>query len=417
MRTFPFPESFWDSQKERMFEIHVEDRKVETGMVPVSWCVSRELLRRLAELKIRDPHVLLVTAPTGGRYHPSNETRKLVPLTDGMAYVEFRADGPNQVFAVLVFWFSGINRVHDYFFARENGSWKTSVLTTDGRAFASRMNKEYVPGNTSSGWGIVELPSGQWPDESHDETEGWRGVTSSLEVIGTAGVFAKPPPAWETAWVNHWFRQAPIDECDYRKRRLWAYSVQPPVMLLNWLFRLVVTVVALLAGFRQVNWQPVFRLLSTNAEDALGSYTNGNYFWPKSWGNSMVGLLARCALPFFTPLSLLAIGALSALLAGETPFATIFLKFLLGFALGFPAIVGIALAIVLAFAGIGMLTQKAAERKAEHVDYLEPETIDYLSCDAQGGTRRTIGNVPWRRRSVRLIFEATKAQVCRPFAR
>lgn len=399
-----------------MLEIHVQDRNVDTGMVPVSWCVSRELLRRLAELKIRDPHVLLVTAPSGDRYHPSKETRKLVPLTDGMAYVEFRTDGPNQVFAMPMFWFGGINGVHDYLFARENGSWKTSVLTTDGRAFASRMHKEYVPGNTTSGWGIVELPPERWPD-ARDETDGWRAATSSLEVVVPAGVFAKPPPAWETAWVNHWFRHAPIDECDYRKRRLWAYSVQPPVMLLNWLFRLMVTTVAALAGFKQINWQPVLRLLSTNAEDVFGSYANGNYFWPRSWGNNVVGLLARCALPFFTPLSLLAISGFSALLAGETAFTTMFLKILFGFVLGFPAIVGIAFAIILALGGIGVLTKQAAERKAEHVDYLEAETVDYLSCDAQGGTRRTIGNVPWRRRSVRLIFEATKAQVCRPFAR
>lgn len=400
-----------------MFEIHVENPNVDTGMVPVSWCVSPGLLRRLAELKIRDPHVLLVTAPSGGRYHPSKETRKLVPLTDGMAYVEFRADGPNQVFATLMFWFNGINGVHDYLFARENGSWKTSVLTTDGRAFASRMSKEYVPGNTTSGWGIVELPLEQWPAKSHDETEGWRNAASSLEVIVPAGVFAKPPPAWEAAWVNHWFRHAPIDECDYRKRRLWAYSVQPPVMLLNWLLRLTLTIVAILGGFKRVSWGPVLRPLSTSIDLALENFLNGNHFWPSGWGRHPIGFMARTGLPFLSPLSLLAIGALSALLAGETPFATIFLKTLLGVVLGFPAIVGIAFAIILALGGIGALTKKAVERKAEHSDYLEPETVDFLSCDAAGGTRRTIGNVPWRRRSVRLIFQAAKAQVCRPFAR
>ncbi|MEK7515981.1 MAG: hypothetical protein AAB562_00105 [Patescibacteria group bacterium] len=53
----------------------------------------------------------------------------------------------------------------------------------------------------------------------------------------------------------------------------------------------------------------------------------------------------------------------------------------------------------------------------EPIDYLETETVDFLACDGVGGTRRTSDHVPWRRRSVRLIFQATKAAVCRPFAR
>ncbi len=398
-----------------MFEIHVEDRTVQTGMVPVSWCVSRALLARLAELGIKDPHVLLVAAPAGDRYHPGKETRKLVPLTDGMGYVEFRTDGPNRVFAVIMFWWGGIRGVDDYLFAREGGVWKTNLLTTDGSALSDRLHKAYYHGDSACGWGITELPEADIP--SNDATKGWRAASSTLDVIVPAGVFAKPPPAWETAWVNHWFRNAPIDECDYRKRRLWAYSVQPPVMLVNWLIRLAVTLFALLAGFKQVNWQPVFHLLSTGFEQVVASFENGNYFWPRSWGKNPVGFLARCSLPLFSPLSLLAIAGIASL-AEKSPFATVFAKTLIGLALGIPAIVAVAFGIATAIALAGHAAGRYSERKAgRHADYLDPETVDFLACDAQGGTRRTIGNVPWRRRSVRLIFQATKAQVCRPFAR
>lgn len=399
-----------------MFEIHVEDPNVDSGMVPVSWCVSRALLARLAELGIKDPHVLLVAAPAGDRYHPSKETRKLVPLTDGMAYVDFRTDGPNRVFAVLMFWWGGIRGVDDYLFAREGGAWKTTLLTTDGSALSERLHKVYQHGVSTCGWGITELPEADTP--SNDATDGWRAASSILDVIVPAGVFAKPPPAWETTWVNHWFRNAPIDQCDYRKRRLWAYSVQPPVMLANWLLRVVVTLVALLAGFKQVNWRPVFHLLSTGFEQVVESFENGNYFWPKSWGKNPVGFLARCALPLFSPLSLLAIAGIASLLAGESSPATVFAKILLGAVLGIPVIVAVVFALAMAFSLAGRAFGRYAERKIERpAEYLDPETVDFLACDAQGGTRRTIGNVPWRRRSVRLIFEASKAEICRPFAR
>jgi hypothetical protein len=94
-----------------------------------------------------------------------------------------------------------------------------------------------------------------------------------------------------------------------------------------------------------------------------------------------------------------------------------FLHILFGLALVVPASL---LGLALTFMGLGVTYLRFVKRPVkddEVVDYLEPETVEFLACDAAGGTRRTIANVPWRRRSVRLIFQATKAQVCRPFAR
>lgn len=119
-----------------------------------------------------------------------------------MAYVDFHADGPNRVFAMIMSWWGGIEGVHDYVFRRENGSWCTHLLRYDGSALSDAFHEQYRDKDKHAGWGIIE------------GDDGWRAVSTSLEVIVPKGVFAKPPPAWEAAWVNHWFRHAPLDECD-----------------------------------------------------------------------------------------------------------------------------------------------------------------------------------------------------------
>lgn len=40
--------------------------------------------------------------------------------------------------------------------------------------------------------------------------------------------------AW--AWVNRWFKYAPVDQCEYRKRKWLAFTLQPPLFLLGHLF-------------------------------------------------------------------------------------------------------------------------------------------------------------------------------------
>lgn len=397
-------------------------------MIPVSWCVDRTTLELLSSLGITDPYVLLITAPQGAHYSVRKETRQLVPLKDGMAYVNFRTDGPNRIHAMLMFWWSGINGVHEFVLGQEGGHWNTSLLTHDGLSLAEHLNTCYQHGNRKCGWGIVKLPKTSSPEKEAEEgweedevPEWYQAISANLDVIVPKGVFAKPPPAWEAAWVNHWFRYAPVDQCDYRKRRLWAYSIQPPCMLINWLLRLTITLLATLAGFKRVSWKPIRHLLSMSIDDVLANFLNGNYFWPRSWSRNLFGLVARIGLPVFSPLSLLVIALISwALEDGFTDrFLATFLLISGGIAIGVPLVIGVFVLVCLGIVGIYNKLKDGSPEKVplQRADYLEPDTVDFLSCDTAGSTTRTLAQIPWRRRSVRLILQAAKAEVCRPFAR
>ncbi|MBI5793753.1 hypothetical protein HZA87_01530 [Candidatus Uhrbacteria bacterium] len=408
------------SKEISLFKIHIQNPNTESGTVWVSWCVDRPLLELLAKRGVNDPHVLLITAPQGDRYHASKQTRRLVPLKDGMGYVDFRTDGPHRVFAMLVFWWwADIKDTHELFFSQDPfGFWRTNLLTADGSALTFLLNKKYTSGDRNACWGISELPKEQWPDPNDDLTDGWRAVTASLDVDVPAEVFAKPPPAWEAAWVNHWFRNPPIDQCEYRQRRLWAYSIQPPVMLLNWLIRLAITLFALLAGFKQVTWKPILHLLSTSSPDVFESFRNGNYFWPKIWSESRMRFVARAGLPVLTPLSLITISWISYRCAAgfSDSFFLTFIMILASVGIGLQFLALVAVGIKTAAIGMFLSWHYHNMMRPVTIDYLEPETVMFLSCDRLEGASRTLSSIPWRR-SVRLLYQATKAAVCRPFAR
>ena len=102
-------------------------------------------------------------------------------------------------------------------------------------------------------------------------------------------------------------------------------------------------------------------------------------------------------------------------------FLSTFAAILLAIGLGVPILMSLLLLLVIGSDGVMELTDRfrnsSQAAAAPAIKYLESDTVQFLACDRVGGIPRTLARVPWRRRSVRLIFAATKAAVCRPFAR
>ncbi len=287
------------------------------------------------------------------------------------------------------------------------------MLTQDGGDFLEVFNGEQIKGVCAPRWGVTLFPETEL--KYSELYNGWRCVKASLDVHVPAGCFAKPAPRWEQAWVNHWFRHAPLDECEYRKRRLWAYSIQPPVMFVNWLIRIGMTLLVVLTGFKIRNLQPIHSILSTNMGDVLDSIKNGNYFWPKSWGEHPIGYFARIGLPVFTPLSLSLIAIICSVV--DAAFLPTFAVAILALYISTPLAAGLAAAGL--FGTAHMLDWKEKRKSNVPVirDYLQPNMVEYLSCETLAGQPRRFKNVPLKHRTVRLWYEDTKAKVCRPFAR
>ncbi len=52
-------------------------------------------------------------------------------------------------------------------------------------------------------------------------------------------------------WVNGWYsKKTPIDDCDYRKRKIWAFTIKPPLFLIAWIiFSILGTLYTMLGYF------------------------------------------------------------------------------------------------------------------------------------------------------------------------
>lgn len=363
-----------------MFEIHVSDTEVQGGTVAVSWCVDKALLDEMAAKGVRDPHVLLVAAPLEGHRHAARESRKVVPLRDLMTYLDFRASGRCRLFGfVLDGHIRKLRSVHE---AREKRGYESWVV-------------DYHHG------------------ENHDETvprEEWVArhapvAQASVDVAVPKECFAKEPSAWEKRWVNLAFSSPPIDQCDFRRRRLFAYTIQAVWFVVLMAIRSVAALVLALAGMRKIGWSALTSPLSVRTEE-MWNDTDGTVFVTRKT-ESWVRYLGLAFMPYVAvPAALVAYyytpyGAFGSIAAG------------LGLAVG-----GLA-ALIVAFLAIGAVVSKIAYRY-EHPDqpppewYLAEEEMRHLVCN---GVRRTsVGDLPKGRRTIRLRFQDLKAKVCRPFS-
>src|SRR6185295_9161179 len=199
-----------------MIEIFISDTDATSGSVPITWCVSPETLKLLAEQEVRDPQIVICVAPAGEKYAREKEVRKVVALKDLMTYIEFRSSGKNNIWAVVSF--RDPKSAKNLYLSKKDGAYDSSMLSYDGTDY--------------SGW--LKKTDSQYRDEeaiAQAELEKTHMLSTPVTVNVPVECFAKEPSAWEKTWVNHFFRAKSVDQCDFRRRRLFAYLVQPLVLL------------------------------------------------------------------------------------------------------------------------------------------------------------------------------------------
>jgi hypothetical protein len=367
-----------------MFKLFVTSTNVDSGTIPVSWCVSKETLDRLAAFYIREPQVVLCVSPKpreGHWHYTSREYRKVVPLKDLMAYVEFRYPGENRIYGFISFESEG--RTRDRFLSKSHREYFTDILNSAG--------------NNWTNWhGAIE-------EDSRDVT--------SVDV--PAGCFAPEPPAWEQAWVNHYFFQKCIDQCQYRRRRMFAYTLQPILMFFNLLFRMLILVGGLLLGTRGAtrNWAQVFMPLTYDYKELFnGIFSGGTVFirpaktdGPKEVGPFAWWVYKQCWLVPFMPLVLIPLLiVLGTYGMGST-------------ACYFALVIGVAVGLLACVTVVKKISDKlVASAAGKKLWYTEDEEIFNLVCDGTDKPTK-VSRLPRKHRTIKLRLSELKAKVCRPF--
>lgn len=393
----------------------IDDTKNGQPTLPIRWCLTEAERERLVAEGVRTPYVLLVAVRLQEDMYTAPQVRRLVPLDQVMAYLPLQHSGKHTVYAQIV-WDSynlmprelrtGRVSIQNYFLAKETSS-------TYHRELFAR--------------GFDNLP---------EHYDGFEALPSTSFVVDVdSSFFAPAPPAWEQRWVNWWFETPPRDQCQYRQRRLIAYSIQPIVMTL-WFVILVTTRALLVAGrflygMRINNWKAVLHPWNMSTSDIWGrNFDSGGSIFLTKKDDSRRSALFLMFMP------LLWLFALSFTLVyqhlmqrtgqGQFVGATI------------ATVVGVTLGLSLIRFGDwfdNYKTRRAAAREGRDIqavvdqeaqkqarlqalrDQLEAR-YRLVSCPGSDvSVRADYQDLPPAQRTAYLRFQDFKAKVCRPFAR
>jgi hypothetical protein len=393
-------------------KLFVSDRKVQDAVIPIRWCLSKKELKRLEECGAKNPHLLLITV-----YKNREIDRYLIPLSQMLAYVQFRRPGKNRIFATVV-WerYGKVDKLKKSFLARgSRGFYMQGVLDYEGNFF----------------------PSFDCP-RLEQEVE--------MNVMVPNELFAKEPPAWEKWWVNLWFETKPRDQCQFRRRRMLAYSVQPLAILLFviaiTIFRALAAGALLLFGKRGVDFDAVMHPFKYGSVDVWCDVKTSVFL------ENVKGESRPWSLVLFMPVFFL--GFLAALIGVRFIFPSLVSGFTL-YWWHYPLValmiwMGIIVAIHLLFAFFLILCSlfrltprkfkdsikkfwegrieairesaekkelKAKEKRRRKQEEQRIELQELLVCN--GDFTPELSALPKNKQTIYLRFQNLKAKVCKPF--
>lgn len=332
-------------------KIKLLETEVASASIPIIWCVNKKWLNKNGT----NWYILFATTPL--KNGEKAEWRGKYKLTDLVGYVRFLRPGKNRIFAIIAYRKS--KSFSENWEIKNNGRWDYNVI---------RESPE----------GPIVLDD--WLEHVY------------LDVDLPEEVFANEPTKWEKKWVNFFFSTKAVDQCDFRKRRLLAYTIQPLLVMLMFVFRWIAFLGFLSVGARRLNARPLIRL--NECTEDIWTESSKPWIIEKTKG-SQYAPMGICIA--FAP-GVIILSVILCLLMG-IPTITSVLVPLIGM-LGFIIMMGI----------VGCACTKYNSKN------YEPSTkdMDYLSCPQK---INSIQNLPKEKQTIRLKFNGIKSRVCAPYRR
>lgn len=422
----------------KRFQLYIDEEYVQSGSVPVRWCVDPKLFEKYNINDLKRMKVLIVVLPKDANPSSRKELRKLVPILDLMTYIEFRTPGENLVYASLLRIGDDRedgNRIIAKFMTRVDGRWATDVL------------------HHSREWNWEKKEYGPYRYETVNDYFFVDGQSARITVTMPEEIFAKPPPEWEQRIVNHMWRDPPIDQCDFRRRRMIAWPIMPFYIAWLVLTRGLLAIWGTLMFVKGVKWRAVINPLTYTFPDVMSGTENTVFSVFKPFKDNGPPIITIQLAPgVWLPLAGV-VALVSPVSVGMNAFIWAFpvvLGITIGAYLGGAAIF-LLMAIVIGIGhGLGFIGKKAGslegpltrfvkwlfKKKPEAVKELtekekaEQERIKrVLTCDMPSEMRvysgptpmvvkkASVRALPKEYQSFRLKFEDLKTKVCKPFAR
>jgi hypothetical protein len=321
-----------------------------------------------------------------------------------MAYVTFYRNGKNRILALVTDRKGDIEK----WMLRnkeERGGWHYQAMAFptpwDGKDDVCK----YLLAHR---WEMIAAESGQ------------DAIYSYLDIDLPSDCFAKEPSEFEKTWVNFFFRNKAVDQCEFRRRRILAYTVQPIAFVIAVALYIVVTACIQIFNLMIGKWTVWTNYFSSDSVidrriDFLIVKKLDPLQWilvPVPWMMVGVFLLSRIkCLHFFNWLWCIP-------------------AYLLIIPIGFWL-------LVFLIVGVDKLNKwsenrrpriidekRAARQKAEDelltrmeiIRKAELASLDLILCSS-GKKITRINDLPRSKRTIKLRFQGLKAMVCKPFAR
>lgn len=400
--------------------------------VPVSWCLSPDIVERLKEQGVENPYALIVVTNGG-----MEVSRDVVPLTSMMTYVQFRRPGKNRIHATVV-WSTDENPKKVLIKKDDHGDYRCKVV--DQR---DPMLDSYRDASGLLSWERVVDDLGRTQRELAEESDARKepliaySFTSMqrlpeegvLEVEVPKEMFAKEPPEILQRFAGILWERKPHNQCHFRRRLLLSFPLVPLFLVFFMALMVVVEIVSLLgvavlliAGKRGINYDPVRRPAKHppwEVWEYVGRHTS---VWYTKKDDSSTFFL----LWFINPATLSVLGITAGVLAlfGVLDEVTAFIVGQIG---------PIALVIAaLATAGLTLrwLVLKLFGARIEQWKECREQEREVAEQDAQEAYLRGLEllacgeipqptsyrDLPREHRTVRLRYLNVKSKICKPFA-
>jgi hypothetical protein len=376
-------------------------RELESPNVLMSWCISPELaanIKRQVVARNCIAKLLIVVGGAGVDHFDSRQfsSRKLVDIDDPMAVIGFASAGINRVAVAVVLGPS------------------------------ERYLKQLYMGTSRGGVTCGFYQTSLWDSLPSFGVASIVG-TGYMQVDVPAELFAKKPFDWD--WVNEFFESWPRDQCVFRKRRLFAYTVQPMLyagiyafVALKWLISLSIIAFLLLFGTRGLDYRPLRSPRASLPSDVYAGNLSSVFF------KEVCGCSLAITFIFSPAFILMAVSFyFMPNLFGKVAMAFVLVCVSLGVtALTIVSVIVVLLpgtkkllSRILAYFSLG----KSLERNMEHerlkqVRMTEEmnQRIDAASCSGEGLRQPDVHSLPFTLKTVRFHAAALKQKVCRNFA-
>lgn len=258
---------------DQMIHLYAPNAESSEAVIPIRWCVCKTTLEQLRADSVKSPHLLLVVVKRSELQNREVE-RHLIPLDRAMQYVQFSSPGNHTILASIVWEKDGNSRiVRQAILGRDDfGDYKEPVFATTTK-------------NDETGVEILVHPALKSLGQA------------TLDINVSREFFAKEPPQWLSRWVNFMGWPQARDQCQFRRRCIFAFTAQPVIVfavfaiyfigaICTSAYRCMVTAFWLSLGKRNLNLKPILHPFSRDVRaDDIYRHCSASVFTQDNEGN------------------------------------------------------------------------------------------------------------------------------------